>query len=327
MRIPAEWSELKFESAFAAQLRLSSGMGALPGEVSTNRVTFGVDSLPADRVVTLSQRSSRPVWARLVDAPAESSWLTSSEFDRSAATPDAALTARLHHPVVLRESSQNFIPGRFGQAALIVPGRELHIPDEVPDASGVLRRISDARQGTIEFWVRRYWDDRLAAVPRFELLDNGEQGIAVPWPLPVDEWAHVAVTWRPAPHDAAQTLVHIHVNGMDPANYRNLSWEGYGDRPPGFGKPGQWLQKWIASAPPGFAFALDDLRISSRPRYADLEVALGAQHTANPVRFAPPDRPAEMDEFTTLWLPLDGTLEGQARDNQRIAAAWHDRER
>jgi hypothetical protein len=271
--------------------------------------------------VVIGQRGDQPIWFRLANLPPEKAWLVPGDA-ATGTTPDATFAAAATPIRAAVDPGQPFVPGRFGHAAWIVPGRELHVPDELMMPDGTRRRLSDSKQGTIEFWVRRTWDERLAAVPRVTFLDNGQQSAWCPWPLPLDEWSHVAVTWRPARPDPEKTWVHIHVDGLDLASYRNVHWAGYGAQPPSFGRPREWLREFVIRAPPGTAFAIDDLRISLSPRYADLHVDFGGQHTVNPVRFTPPDRPAGRDESTLLLLPLDGNLRGESLGGQAIEARW-----
>ena len=114
---------------------------------------------------------------------------------------------------------------------LIVPGRELHIPDEIIGPDGKARRLSDQRQGTIEFWIKRLTDDRLTPLPRLDVMENGPVQAWCPWKLPLDDWAHVAVVWRPVADLPDITLVNIYVDGRDYASYRSLYWAGYASPP------------------------------------------------------------------------------------------------
>lgn len=207
--------------------------------------------------------------------------------------------------------TQTFVDGRFGQALQIVPGRELHLPDYLIQ-SEKKRPLFDERQGTIEFWVKRQWDERLTTVPRVTFVSNGLLQVWSPWKLPLNEWAHLAVVWRPYKYDPKLTAVHFYVNGLDEGNYRSVKWEGYGDVPPRLFTPAKLLEQFIIQTPPGTSFAIDDLRMSSFPRYADLNVDFGGQQVFNPIRFTPSTEPAALDEHTELLLRFDGNLQGKA---------------
>jgi hypothetical protein len=174
-----------------------------------------------------------------------------------------------------------------------------------------LQRLFDTKQGTLEFWVKALWDPRLHPVPRMSLLGNGVIDAQVPWKLPHREWAHIAIVWRPLKKEPQQNILHIYINGVDRANYRNIYWEGYGDRPPSLPSNGKWLEAFISKAPPGVAFALDEVRVSSIARYVDLDVDFGGQQTINPHRFVAPGEPFRLDRHTTLLFHLDGDLHSE----------------
>ncbi len=210
------------------------------------------------------------------------------------------------------------MPGRFGKAALITPIRGLLLPDHAVRDAGGERKLFDMKQGTIEFWIKRLWDDRLSRPPRqVTFLTNGLLPVYSPWKLPLREWAHVAMVWRPYRRDPSVTAVHIYVDGRDEAFYRSTWWEGYSQRPVALPKAAKWLEAFIAKAAPGVSFALDDVRVSSVPRYADLKVEFGGQQTFNPVRFQPPTAPLEFDEHTLLLFRFDGDLRGNSSVVQR----------
>src|SRR5690606_17230402 len=105
---------------------------------------------------------------------------------------------------------------------------------------------------------------------------------------PYGEWAHVALVWRPLKADPTRDVLHVYVNGLDHAFYRSIHWEGYGNRPLTLPKNGKWLQEFVSRAVPGTAFVLDELRLSSSPRHADLDIIFGGQQTVNPHTFEPP---------------------------------------
>ena len=122
---------------------------------------------------------------------------------------------------------------------------EFEIPDEVTAADGTTRRLSDDRQGSIEFWIRRLIDDRVASVPRTTVLDNGSLSVALPANVPLDEWCHVAVDWFPLPDNApanepGRSLVCVYVDGVDYGNYRSMYWAGYSVRPQLFPTKKPW---------------------------------------------------------------------------------------
>src|SRR5581483_6753345 len=164
-----------------------------------------------------------PIWFRLSNRIDRGYWLAKDESSLA-----KRLTSPQEHlaemPQESRHLTVNFMPGRFGRALTVLPGHEFRIADHlIKDGQQV--RLFDERQGTIEFWIRRQWDDRLTRLPpKWPQISNGLLQIAIPWKLPLDEWAHVAVVWRPFKHDPERTCVHYYVNGLDEANYRNVKW-------------------------------------------------------------------------------------------------------
>jgi hypothetical protein len=179
------------------------------------------------------------------------------------------------------------VNGRFGKALVIRPGTTLTLPDH-ENVDGAVKRFFDERQGTLEFQVKVLWDRRLRPLTGTRFIGNGLIDVAVPWKLPYREWAHVALVWRPHKTQPNETILHAYVDGHDPAYYRNIHWEGYGHQPLWLPKNGKWLEQFTSEAAPGNAFALDELRLSSVPRYADMNVEFGSRHTVNPLRFVPP---------------------------------------
>jgi hypothetical protein len=204
-----------------------------------------------------------------------------------------------------------YVPGRHSKGVLIVPGRSLHLPDHRA-VDGKTVRLFDLKQGTVEFWVKRLWDERLTTVPKVTFLTNGLIEAWSPWKLPAFEWAHVAVVWRPLKEAPDEVVLHIYVNGLDQAYYRSTHWEGYGNRPFSLPKAGKWLEEFVSRAPAGAPFALDELRISNVARYADREVAFGPQQTFNPFTFSPPATPMQADKDTLLLFRFDDNLEDVA---------------
>jgi hypothetical protein len=308
---PAGLSELTIETAQPAQLRIN---GAPAKAIVKNRITLPLDT----DELQLSSAAGFAIWFRLVAPEGTPLWMTPNDGQLGAPPPVPAtiLKSRIAAPI---DVSATYIPGKFGQALVMAPGRELSIPDEAPDAAGTANRLSSDRQGTLEFWVRKLWDDRIELGPRtLEIFDNGTAQGIIPGALPLGEWTHIAVVWRPLsqdpPADSAEpqrTLVHVYVNGIDYATYRNLFWEGYA-KPPSF-RVREWLKAFIAKCPPGAAYAIDDVRLSSTARYADASLHFSSRQTFNPVTFTPPTIPAPLDASTLWRLPLDNTVEAETQ--------------
>lgn len=206
--------------------------------------------------------------------------------------------------------ASDFVAGRFGQAVPVRAARKLHTPDHVVKETEK-DRLFDDQQGTIEFWVRRKYDDRLNPVKPLPLLTNGLVSVLHQPTLPLNEWAHIAVVWHP--YDARGSIQHVYVNGRDAANYRSINWDGYSAPRPSAGpKNAKWLEEFVLQAREGSEFEIDELRVSNVPRYADLAVKFGPQQTFNPIRFQPPEKAFEPDEQTTLLLHFDGNLKSAA---------------
>jgi len=233
--------------------------------------------------------------------------------------------AREHGPQVTSPDAPAgaFVAGCHGQAALIVPGRKLLLPDHMTAADGSQHKLFDLKQGTLEFFVKKLWDDRVMPARQGVFLNNGLIHGFSPWPLPVGQWAHVAIVWRPFRRDPSQTCVHIYVNGLDRANYRSTWWPGYGNRPYSLPRDKNWLEGFWAQTLDGGAFAIDEVRLSSTARYADLDVEFGHRQTFNPVRFKPPQPPLAVDEDTTLLYRLDGDLKSvPLKDGTQLIGSW-----
>jgi hypothetical protein len=267
----------------------------------------------AGKVVRFDNTAATPVWFRLAGVAPERCWLATTEAVLSGTVGRDLTTACLPAPASFRPEEE-YTEGRFGKGVLITPGRSLHLPDH-RQKDGKVVRLFDTKQGTVEFWVKRLWDERLAPAPKVTFLSNGLIEAWSPWKLPLREWAHVAVVWLPMKKDPQQTLVHIYVNGLDQAYYRSTYWEGYGNRPLSFPKGGKWLEEFISRAPPGAAFVLDELRVSAVPRYADPNVDFGGQQTFNPVTFTPPKEPFQPDADTLLLFRFDGSLKSIAGED------------
>lgn len=301
---------LKLTSAAAGSLRvIGPDGGERVAKVLLNSAMIPLTADDAGKVFRIENSGRTPTWFQL-DEPFNSQSLAVGKdlLVKQFASANLLPSPFAQEP---RNSDSNSVPGRFGQALTITPTQPFRIADHLAK-DGQQVRLFDERQGTIEFWIRRQWDDRLTKLPpRWPQISNGLLQIAIPWKLPLDEWAHVAVVWRPFKHAPERTCIHYYVNGLDEANYRNVKWEGYGDVPPGFAAKGKWLESFVIQAAPGTAYMIDDLRISSTPRYTDLKVDFGGQQTFNPVRFDPPTEPVALDESTEMLLRFDGDLQAQ----------------
>jgi len=306
--------ELVIESPRAASLRFAIEGESLPSRVeSGNRVIVDLKQVPDGTPIGFASNDSQPHWLRIVDRPDEEHWLspTPARATTMPPTPQKLIEAR-RKPALAVDGT--FAPGRFGKALYVAGGSAFEIPDEVTAADGTKQRISDPRRGSIEFWVRRLNDERIQQVPRTTILNLGTIQIAMPQHVPLDEWSHVAVDWYPTLEEPDQIIASVYVDGVDHGNYRSIYWSGYGDRTPNFTpQTGKWLGKFKITAPPGTAYVLDDVRLSSTPRYVDVTTPFGRAQTFNPKSFSPPTKPAEQDA-TTLWLaPLDGKLEATTK--------------
>lgn len=331
--------ELVLESAQAARIGVSHGDKPLVGKIVKNTVTFALDDLPPDAMLTIDARGGQFLWCRMTSGEPGERWVLPSSRTRqssgsaqlpatrtlaSSATGDTrpppfptALLERIQPPSV--DPTATYVPGKFGQALLLTPGRELTIPDELTTADGQARRLTHPEQGTLEFWMRRLWDERMTPVNNVLLLNNGQQQVSLPAHVPQDEWTHVAYVWRPVEGLTDRVLLHIYVNGRDHGNYRNLIWAGYSP-PPTWSTTREWLRQFVARPTPGVSFALDDLRISSTPRYADLKLPFGREQAYNPVEFTPPQLPHARDDSTVLYLSFDGELRGSTIGGATIEA-------
>lgn len=98
----------------------------------------------------------------------------------------------------------------------------------------------------------------------------------------------------------------------DRDNYHNVWWKGYGSQPYRFPANGKWLKEFISQPPPGAAWALDELRVSTSARYANFDVIFGGQQTYNPFTFSPSQKPFSSDIDTTLLFHFDGDLKDAA---------------
>jgi len=301
-KVPADRATVQIDSGAPKNLRLTFADGR---PVSAKLLPAGwLVSLKADdagTVLRLENSGNGIVWFRLAEVPTAQAWVTSDSANLQTLPPAPSLGERFRLP------TEHYTEGRFGSAVVINPDRKLVLPDH-QKAEGVVQRFFDMQQGTLEFWVKTLWDPRLQPVPRLSLIGNGLIDATVPYKLPHREWAHVALVWRPLKKDPKQVVLHIYVDGLDQANYRSTYWAGYSSKPLSMPTNGKWLEAFVSKALPGTAFTLDELRLSSVPRYVDLEVEFGGQQTVNPFRFTPPSEPFRPDRETLLLYHFDRDL-------------------
>lgn len=285
----------------------------LPRRVERNRVIVSLDGVKDDELIALRFESEQVQWFRIVELPDEQQWVTRFAMGNpgprpTPPTPLKLIEARRKPKLEVDGISA---PGKFGKALYVGGGSEFEIPDEVTQADGTKRRLSDARQGSLEFWIRRLTDERLQPVQRASVFYAGPIQVAMPQHVPLDEWTHVAVDWYPALDDPEQVIASVYVNGVDHGNYRSIYWAGYGDRTPSFAPTKTpWLGKFKISAPVGSAYVLDDVRLSSHSRYTDVKTPFGRAQTFNPTSFTVPTKPADLDP-TAIWIaPLDELSDG-----------------
>jgi hypothetical protein len=294
---------LKLESAEVATLRVRDRDGReRPGKVSGNTATFDLSDagLRAVRI----EIATKPGWFRIVERPESACWVTPAGNGLARIGP----ALRPGAPPVAHDPAQPFLRGRFGSAVQIVPKRALHLPDHVT-AGGVETPLFDERQGTIEFWIRKRWDERLTPAKVPNLLTNGVLTVPLPAKLKLDDWTHVALVWAPYRGDPRQTITYTYIDGRDAVFYRSANWDGYsGGRPATKPTTAKRLMEFVARAVAGTAYSIDELRISSVARYADLHVEYGPQQTFNPVRFDPPAEPFQPDPQTLLLMHFDDDL-------------------
>lgn len=312
VRAPQESASIEFESAAAAAIQVFGPAGErLNRAAQGNRVTVPVKTASRDAgapatVTFHNSTSDALVWLRLVGLAPHDSW--GSFNGTMETTPNADATNAALPPLPTVDPTQFYASGRFGQAAHIVPGRQLELPDHV-DIDGVKMRLFNLQQGTIEFFVKKLWDDRLVQPDDVEYLTNGLLSAWCPRPLPIGEWAHVAVEWRPLKRDPKRQVVHIYVDGLDRAYYRSTWWEGY-TPPLTFRKGTEWLRRFVSATRPNAPFLIDELRISTIARYAQLDVTFGREQTYNPARFHPPSKPFQVDPHTAALFHLDRDASG-----------------
>ncbi len=316
-RVASGVEQLLIESAKSDSFSVTVGGMLLPKKIEKQRLVVSLTDVPQGSLLTIENTAKVDTWFRLAELAPVDAWLSPT-----AAWPNTLPTFTpepIHKPFVNREPAQPYVAGRFGQALLITDGRELRIPDEIDDGQAGQRRLSDLRQGTIEFWIRRLWDDRLTPHNPFLLVNNNQIMASLPARLPLDDWAHVAIVWRSDKSDPTKTRSHLYVNGRDTGEYRSVNWAGYAQPFNAVSATREWLKYFTVRAPLGASFALDDVRCSSKPRYYDKNVEFGGQQTFNPFRFLPSDKPAEVDADTLWLLSLDGQTQAITGDGKILA--------
>jgi hypothetical protein len=317
---------LVLESAQARALRVLHDGRELPAKLTPpNRATFALADLPADAVFTIAA-GEQPQWFRLADRPADECWVTPQPpGDRPAPPLPTTIIEQRRRPTI--DPTHTFVPGRFGRALQMAGNRELQIPDEIAAVDGKKRRLSDQRQGSIEFWIRRRWDERLVQINNVKVLDAGSLWVTLPANLPLDAWCHVALDWFPLPNNPDESLVCLYIDGVDYGNYRSMYWAGYGARPQIFSTAKPWLGKFLARSLGPIAYDLDELRISNRPRYVDVTLPFGKSQTFNPNRFTLPSEAPTSDDATVLKLSFDDGLTGRAVRGHTIDAVLINQEK
>ncbi len=314
IRIPKNVESIQLQTAVPASLKVMRLDGTPAArQVAGNTITIALSPDDASRRFRVYNPGRTRVWFQLTGWPAEQCWVTSSlDNSQSLPIPSRKQTLAALPPALSFDPNQLYVKGRFGKALQIIPGRKLHIPDHF-ESDGKTTRLFSMQQGTIEFWIKRLWDDRITKTSRVTYVSNGLLQAAPPWKLPVNEWAHVAIVWRPFNRDPSQTLLHYYVDGLDQAIYRSTWWKGYSSGSFRLSGKGKWLEEFLSQAPSGTAFAIDELRVSGTPRYTDPHVIFGGQQTFNPFRFDATDKPFQSDTNTHLLFHFDGDLKDSAK--------------
>lgn len=306
-RRPAGLSEIAIESAQATTMTMQHGERTLSVQAKKHRAVFSLADVPPNSVLTIATGAERGAWFRFAEVAADAVWVSPVD-PKAARTPPAPPIGPDAEKKDEIDSAQTFVTGKFGDGLLITPGRELQIPDEVIDIDGKTSRLTEVRQGTIEFWIRRLWDQRVASASAVPVISSGGINVSLPDFLPFDEWAHVAVAWHFIPNDELKrSLVHVYVDGVDYGNYRSIYWQGY-SQPPTFSAQKERLKHYVVRCGPGAPFVIDDIRFSASPRYLNPSLDFGKSQTFNPNSFQPPTNAVDFDDTTTLYLPLDGNL-------------------
>ena len=321
-RRPSGAKSLVLEAARVAYLQVAYEGTLLPMKVVKNRATYDLSNVPADALLTIESANGNERWFRIVEPANADCWVSAVKpFDRSGAawpmppTPTKLIEAR-RKPALEVEgvtAAGPSVAGRFGKAIYVSAGTEFRIPDEHTSADGKRTRLSDQKQGCLEFWIRRFGDERAEYLPGQMVMQAGSIFASLPKHVPLAEWTHVAVDWYPQLGRPEQSLVSVYVNGVDHGNYRSIYWDGYGDRVGSFSDKRPWLGAFHIVAPPNAPFALDDVRLSNAPRYTDPTTKFGRAQTFNPKSFPVPTKPAELDGTTVLLAPLDGLLGGDVQ--------------
>lgn len=329
VEVPAGVSRIQFETAHPAALRLTPPDGvALAGAVTGTVVAFELPSTLAGKSLRIDSTLPSSLWFRILDWPAETCWVSYASpapigegplANRRPSREQAEAALKAEPYPAKPNGNEVFVDGRFGKALAMTPGRELRF--QMPQAAGSSGTALDPRQGTIEFWLRREWDERLTPIELFPVLSGSGTQIMFrdsSITLPLGEWVHVALVWRPSKQDPERILSHWYVNGIDHFFYRNIWWDGYGQY--GGGAPNgslyrsaQATEEFISRCAKGAAYQIDDLRVSSVPRYADLEIELGHRFPNNTFRFTPPAEPLAADDKTLLLFRFDGDARGTGR--------------
>lgn len=316
-KVPSAISEIQLQTGQSKDLRVSiADRKAIVAKMGPAGLTIPLKDEHAGKVLRFENAGSGVVWFCFKDIPAKQSWVA---VDRDIGELPSIAIATSKIPV---DTEELFREGRFGKCAAIIPGRNLSLPDHL-NVNGAIEKFFDMQQGTLEFWVKRLWDDRLMPTTRVNYLTNGSIDAWSPWKLPLNEWAHVAMVWRPLKKDPKQVVLHIYVDGLDQANYRSTYWAGYGNRPYSHPSNGKWLENFVAKAAPGVAYQLDELRVSATPRYVNLDIDFGGQQTVNPVSFKPPSEPFRPDNDMLLLFHFDGDLKSDsAKGKPVIEGRW-----
>lgn len=262
-----------------------------------------------------------PSWFRLADLPREQCWVglsrNGSLLPPSSKATQAALPS---DDRVTRLPVEPFVEGRFGRGLLMRSDRTLHIPDHVA-MKDTAHRLFNLRQGTVEFFVRQLWDERIDGINKTMFVTNGLIPTWNQQHLPVQKWTHVAFEWRPLKRDPSRIAMHVYVDGLDRRNYRSTWWEGYSQKPLTLPQNSTWKREFLCEAKPGTPYVIDEIRVSTIARYADQSVELGGTQVFNPSRFTPPKGQFEVDEHTALLLHLDGNVTVQSGQFDTLPAA------
>jgi hypothetical protein len=309
--LPPGVEDLVLESGQPSSLYVRGPAGDIPAAERTDLAArFSLDTDDHGAGFLIQNPGSRSIWFRITNWPEEHCWAWQGSASPKR-RPGRELTLSALPSALEFNPDEQFVPGRFGEGVQIHAERQLHVPDHVRQ-NGRATPLFDRKQGTIEFWIKKLWDDRLRPLRSGPLLTNGFAHVPIPSKLPLNEWAHVAVVWRPAKRDPSVTLVHLYVDGLDTAYYRSIWWPGYPNRTIRFDQQAELLGEFVSRLTGGAQFAIDELRVSSVARYADLDVEFGHRQTFNPVRFQSPQKSFTTDADTSLLLHFDGDLKSTA---------------